>query len=294
MTMRTTLVLILALVCGISAAVGSSFFLGPKEVVKEAEVTEILVAAVEIKRGTQLQPEFVKKQAWPTALVPEGALLTYEQLESRIAFTSFVVGEPLLESRIAEGTFGAASLVTPGMRAFTIATPSATSGVAGFVMPGNRVDVLLTMKQDDNEAIGGSGTWTLLQNVEILAADTRLESDGKSNAGKLTSVTLHVTPDKAIKLTLAATLGTLTLTLRNDGDNEIAEIDPVTAKDLRNLQEAMLGIVATPVVETPEPIEEPKPLPEPVEKPIMLAKKQPAQILIKRGHESSIITINHR
>ena len=89
-------------------------------------------------------------------------------------------------------------------------TPTSTSGVAGFILPGNRVDVLLTMTQGIDE--DGGGTWTLLQNVEILAAGQRLDQgDPEQRGGQLSNVTLLVTPDMATKLTLAQSLGTLTL-----------------------------------------------------------------------------------
>ena len=294
MNMRTVVVLILALSCGVSAAIAASFFLAPTE--KAPAVTSILVAAVEIPRGSPLEPTFVRMQEWPEGLVPDGALLDYEQLESRIAITGFVPGEPLLENRIAEGTLGAASLVKPGMRAFTIETPTNSSGVAGFVLPGNRVDVLLTMTQDVDDLAGGAGTWTLLQNIEILAADTRLENDGKSTSNELRSVTLLVTPDKATKLTLAANLGRLTLTLRNDADDKIVDTLPVTARELRFLQEAMLA--KTNSLEDPLLLEEPNKLPDAIQPVTYLApgnhNQKPAQIKVLRGNSSSVVTINHR
>ena len=130
------------------------------------------------------------------------------------------------------------------MRAYTIETPTNSQGVAGFVLPGNRVDVILTVSSREIAGVAGGhtaggGAWTLLQNVEILAADRRLDQSDES-AG-LSSVTLLVTPDMASKLVLAQTMGRLNLTLRNNSDDSIAETNPVTTRDLIFLQQALLA-----------------------------------------------------
>ncbi len=151
-------------------------------------------------------------------------------------------GEPLLKGKVGDVGIGASCLVKPGMRAYTISTPTVAQGVSGFVLPGNHVDVLLTVtKANRDDGTGGGVTTTLLQNVEILAADQRLDSaETKADAKQtLKSVTLLVTPEMAAKLSLAQTAGTLHLSLRNDTDQSIAETDPVTIRELRFLQDAM-------------------------------------------------------
>lgn len=240
MSLRSILVLLLAGVCGVSTAVGARYYTSSTEAAPEA--TLILVASVEIARGTPIKPEFVEQQQWPTALLPPGAVVDIQELEGHIAVTDFVPGEPVIAARIAVGTSGAASLVEPGMRAFTIAVSSNASGVGGFVLPGNHVDVLLTLTKEVDDALGGAGTWTLLQDLEVLAADTRLNDDGRA-VEQLRSVTLLVTPDVATKLTLAAKMGELTLTLRNHADHDFAETVPVTVRELYFLQEELLANV---------------------------------------------------
>ena len=105
-----------------------------------------------------------------------------------------------------------------GMRAFTIHTPSVASGVGGFVLPGNKVDVLLTM-----DGKRGSITTTLLQNLEILAVDQRIDApaDNRIDPKQLHSVTLLVTPDQAARLGLAQNKGSLHLALRNHKDDQL-------------------------------------------------------------------------
>jgi pilus assembly protein CpaB len=194
----------------------------------------------------------------------------------------------VLESKIAESGLGVASLVKPGMRAFTIETPTTSAGVAGFILPGNRVDVLLTMTKDA-DSTGGAGTWTLLQNVEILAAGQRLDqSDPSAPGNRLQSVTLLVDPDMATKLTLAQSLGSLTLTLRNDTDNVIADTQPMTLRELRFLQEAVLADVSADPTAEEDADEE---LPEPAVVSASPAEP-PREILALRGSSATIVRVS--
>jgi pilus assembly protein CpaB len=242
MSLRTILVLVLAIVCGTSAAVGVKFLVGgPRGAAPTLKMVPVVVAAVEIPRGAKLKPELFGLQDWPEGHLPAGALTDRNKAAGCVAVTAMVVGEPLLQSRISATGLGLPALIRPGMRAYTILTPSASTGVAGFVLPGNRVDVLLTVG-GRGQASEADGTWTLLQNVEVLAADQRLDqADQKKGEQQLRSVTLQVTPDMAAKLTLAQSMGTLQLTLRNDTDITIARTNPVTMRDIRFLQEAVRG-----------------------------------------------------
>jgi pilus assembly protein CpaB len=279
----------MSILCGTSAAVGVNVLIDrsasqPQEVKK----VSIVVAAVDIPRGTKLKPEFLKTQAWPADLAPVGSIREMEKAIERTALTPLVVEEVLLESKLAEGgTGGAAALVKPGMRAYTISTNSVSAGVAGMVQPGNRVDVLLTVKGRGTNIAGGGGTWILLQNVEVLAANQRLDQGDERKTGRLTSVTLHVTPEMATKLTLAQTAGTLNLTLRNDTDESIAQINPVTIADLQFLQEYLSGAAVQPAAAVTEGVQG--------QEPLMLAAKAtdaPRDILALRGNSASLVRIS--
>jgi pilus assembly protein CpaB len=238
------MVLVLSLICGVSAAVGVNLVLGRKAQVEAApRTTPILVAAVDIARGAPLKPELVTTRDWPEGLVPNGAVRDVEEIVDRAAIGALFAGEPILASKISDSGLGVAGLVQFGMRAFTIQTPTEQSGVAGFILPGNHVDVLLTITARDEEDVSGGGTTTtLLQNVEILAAGKQLDqTDTKDGRQQMRSVTLLVTPEMAAKLTLASSMGSLTLTLRNDTDTSIADTRPITMNELRFLQEALLA-----------------------------------------------------
>jgi pilus assembly protein CpaB len=217
-----------------------------------------------------LTVEHLSIKEWPKGMVPAGVLRSKEAAVERTVTVPLVAGEPILEGKLtSEGAPpGLASMIPPGMRAFTIQTPTVASGVAGFILPGNRVDVLLTTSFGGGAA-GGGATTTLLQNVQVLAADQRLDANDKNEIdGGLKSVTLLVTPDQAAKLDLGMNRGTLHLALRNPEDHEEAFTRPATLAELRFHQErpnrdvsglgkvmgaltsALTGASASPVDET--------------------------------------------
>jgi pilus assembly protein CpaB len=232
---------VLALVFGGSAAVGVRQYVG--QTIAPAETTPVVVAANDVPRGMVLSTELVKTRNYPKELVPTGAILKTADALERSTYTSLVKDEPLLESKLSpKGQRGLASLVPAGMRAFTITTPTLAAGVAGFILPGNKVDVLLTvatLSNAPNDMTGGGSTTTLLQNVEILAVDQRMDApaENKVKAEDLRSVTLLVTPDQAAKLDLGQNKGTLHLTLRNPEDDLAAKVRPATMNDIQFLQE---------------------------------------------------------
>jgi pilus assembly protein CpaB len=247
MSPRSLLIGVLALVFGGSAAVGVNSLIRNAKA-PSGEVVTVVVAAADVPRGGTLTAELVKTRDYPTDLVPVGALSKVEDAVDRAVFIPLTKGDPVLNIKLApKGSGrGMSALVPKGMRAFTIHTPSIASGVAGFVLPGNKVDVLLTV--DDLPAItvgnsaratGGGSTTTLLQNVEILAVDQKIEApaENKMDSHQLRSVTLLVTPHHANLLELGQSKGQLHLTLRNIEDKDDARTRPATLTDLQFHQE---------------------------------------------------------
>jgi pilus assembly protein CpaB len=244
---RSLLVVVMALVFGGSAAVGVNSFVNNPPSLK-ADVVPVVVAAFDVPRGGNLTAELVKIKDFPRDIVPQGAMSQVQDAVDRAVFIPLMKDEPVLEAKLApKGSGrGLAALVPNGMRAFTIQTPNIATGVAGFILPGNKVDVLLTV--DDVTGItpsgipatgGGGGsnasTTTLLQNVEILAVDqkTVAPAENKMDAKELRSVTLLVTPQQANELGLAQNKGKLHLALRNLDDSQDARTRPTTLSDLR-------------------------------------------------------------
>jgi pilus assembly protein CpaB len=239
MSLRTVLVIVLALMCGGSAAVGINTFRHQAPASANPELVSVVVAATDIARGSTISADSVTTRDYPKDLVPPGALTNQSDAVERVAFNALLKGEPVVDAKLAAkgAGRGLAALIPVGMRAFTIQTTSVVSGVAGFILPGNRVDVLLTVSSQGgaNDQTGGGTTIILLQNVEVLAVDQRLQApaENKNNLKELQSVTLLVTPDEAQKLDLGQNKGVLHLTLRHPDDALAANARPATVSGLR-------------------------------------------------------------
>jgi pilus assembly protein CpaB len=184
--------------------------------------------------------KMVALQQWPKELAPPGAISSLSDVVDRAVVTSILPGEPLLEGKLAstDSGRGLAALVPSGMRAYTIQTSRVASNVAGFILPGNRVDVLLTLRGNANDSTGGGSSTTLLQAVEVLAVDQRLDAPAENRVDpkQLSSVTLLVTPDQAALLDLGQNMGVMTLSLRNPEDRTEATTRPATLDTLRFTQ----------------------------------------------------------
>ncbi len=215
----------------------------------------IYVAAQPIPIGSTVGPEMVVSQAWPEHLMLEGFMRTDSEKSpvGMIARSPFQVQEPILLSKLANAqdpNFIAGSL-PKGMRVITIQT-NEIEGLAGFVFPGDRIDILLTHDMQkwvtDPVAPGATKrprqvvdpvTETLLTNVTVLAVDQRASNSNAVDAeGKLLvpqSVSLMVSPTDAQRLRLGARAGTLTLALRSLEDRESA--DPLIITGIKDISQ---------------------------------------------------------
>lgn len=240
MRSRSWLVGGLALMFGGSAAVGvHAVRAKPGE--QKTDTVDVVVAAADVLRGTTVDANMLKTAKWPKDMVPPGAVTSVADAVARTALFPLTKDELLLNTKLAglNAGRGMASLIPKGMRAIAIQTLNVSSGVAGFILPGNRVDVLLTVSVAGTDDLAGGGTTTtLLQNVEILAIDSRIDApaDNRVDPKELRSVTLAVSPDDAAKLNLGQNKGTLHLSLRNPEDDLTAETHPATLAELRYTQ----------------------------------------------------------
>lgn len=249
MSFRTMIVVGLALVCGLSAAIGVNQLRDQAAVASTSETVGVVSAAVDVPRGVLLTEDLLKTVEIPKSEIANDAITDANEALERVVVIPLLRGDMIREGKLAakDAGRGMAALVPSGMRAYTILTPTEASGVGGFILPGNRVDVLLAVTQPSlNDPTGGGTAVTLLQNVEVLAVDQKIDApaENKIDPKEMKSVTLLVSPDQANKLSLAQNKGTLHLTLRNDGDGLAAETLPVTLKDLRFYQEAPSGETA--------------------------------------------------
>jgi pilus assembly protein CpaB len=226
----------LSLMSGGSAALGVNRYVAnaSRAGVASGDAELVVVAAADIPRGAWITAALLETREYPRGVLPPGALKKVEDAVDRSVFVPLIKGEPVLDAKLAPkgARRGMAALVPGGMRAFTILTPSVASGVGGFIQPGNKVDVLLTM-----EGRQGTITTTLVQNLEILAVDQRIDApaDNRVDPGQLRSVTLLVTPDQAAWLGLAQNKGALHLSLRNHADDRPASTAPARLAELDGL-----------------------------------------------------------
>jgi pilus assembly protein CpaB len=190
--------------------------------------TQIVLASRDIDVGTVLKEEDVKLSDWPGS-VPVGASTKTTDVVGRGITTAIYSKEPVIESRLApKGAGGGlAAMIPPGMRAFAIRVNEVV-GVAGFVVAGMRVDILISGNRPGGDQGLGTLSKTLLQNVEVLSAGQDYKKDAEGKPIAVQVVNLLVTPEQAEKLSLAAAQTSIQLVLRNPLDREVA-VTPGTA-----------------------------------------------------------------
>lgn len=271
MSMRTVLIVTLALVCGVSATVGVNIWQQAQghNRPSKGNTVEVVVADKSIPRFTIITASMLKTQEYPKDLVPPGAFTSVADVAGRVSTTQLQAGEVLLDGKISgkDAGRGMAVAVPLGMRAFTIRTPNIASGVAGFILPGNRVDVLLTLADSRLELTGGAITTTLLQNIEILAVDQVIDTPAgnKVDPNQLRSVTLLVSPEEAAQLELGQDKGSLHLSLRSHADSATVATRPVTLREIQLPPERRKQELAAEILAVAHRNEVPLPLPRVVE-----------------------------
>ena len=244
---RKKLVLLVgALIVAIGTAlVARSMFAGASAPQAEAAAVEpqgpkVLVAQRALPVGTIITADAIGYQLWPEELVQDAYFLDGEADVAKLIGTvvrhPVTAGEPVTQgSLVSPGDRGfLAAALTPGMRAITVPV-DAKSGVAGFVFPGDRVDMVLTQAVNGNEGQALKASETILRNLRVLATDqttTQNTVDGKTQVRAFRTVTLEVTPTIAEKVAVAQTLGTLSLALRPLADSQGELEKAIAAGDL--------------------------------------------------------------
>lgn len=189
----------------------------------------VVVASKPLRFGAELGAMSLREVAWPEEAVPAGAFNKVADLiaSRRVVLTAIEANEPVLASKITGSGQRAtlSAVLADGMKAVTIRVND-VEGVAGFVLPGERVDVMLTRQQDKSAAAD-----VVLQNVRVLAVD-QLADERTEKPSVAKAVTLEVEQTSAQKLALAATVGTLSLALRKAGEATAANTRRITLSDL--------------------------------------------------------------
>lgn len=233
MRTKSVLLLLLALGCGLVAAIGVKQVLATKDQATASPTVEmqaIVVAAEDIAMGDPVKIEQIKLEDWPKSKIPEGALFKAEEAEGRRTKTKIYKGSPILDDQLlAKGAVdaGAAPWIPKGYRVVSVKV-DAVSGSASMLRPSDRVDVVVHFPANPNKGIPKDYTRTILQNVRVFAVDdkyilTEDEKTKKSLPAK--TVSLLVTPEQAEVITAASELGQIRLVMRGLGDN-----DPVNTR----------------------------------------------------------------
>lgn len=204
-----------------------------KPKVIKVPTVKVAVAKERLTYGETLGPDSVRMIDWPKDSVPAGAFTSLEDVvppDGKLRYTlrRMEKHEPILPQKVSG--FGehatVAALLPPGMLAYTL-TVSATNSVAGFVMPGSRIDIILTV----NDRYEGLITYFLLQNVEVIAVDQDTDPD-RIKAKLAKTVTIGVLPEELKQLTLANNVGQLTVVLRGNNTQEVFAGDSLSRRQL--------------------------------------------------------------
>jgi pilus assembly protein CpaB len=216
---RLFAVLAIAVLAGGGLAYGTYNAMKPQQpVVQQVPTQPVVVAAVDLSLGAELKAEDMKVLNFPQGQAPEGTFAAPSEIVGRGVIVSLAKGEPILPAKLAakEAGAGLPPVIPDGMRAVSVRV-NEVIGVAGYVLPGSRVDVITTVSPTNQ--MQDMTSKVVLANVLTLTSGTRMEQDQKDGKPvQVTVVTLAVSPEQAERLALASTEGKIQLALRNPLD----------------------------------------------------------------------------
>jgi len=218
--MRVFMVFVLAITAGGALAFGTYNFMQQRPAQTVSIPTrQVVVAAADLDVGAELRREDIRIIDWPANAVPATAISDPKDVIGRGIVLPVIQNEPILPNKLAlEGAGGGLPpAIPPGLRAVSVRV-NEVIGVAGYVLPGTRVDVVATVSPTGSNQDMTSKV--VLTNVQVLAAGTKIERDGsdRNKPMPVSVVTLLVNPEEAERLTLASTEGKIQLALRNPLD----------------------------------------------------------------------------
>ena len=275
--MRVFLVLLLAITAGGAFAFGTYNYVQNLPVRTTTIPTRpVTVAASDLEVGAELTRDDIRIVDWPANAVPANSIGDPKEVIGRGLLMPMIQNEPFLPMKLASKEAGAGlpPAIPPGLRAVSVRV-NEVIGVAGYVLPGTRVDVVATVSPTQQQADMTSKV--ILTNVQVLAAGTKIDRDTEKNKPMPVSVvTLLVDPEEAERLTLASTEGKIQLALRNPLDK--------TTPATRGIRPAvLLGLAASTPKPAPRrvaPAAEPAPVaPEPVTVEIIRGDKRAREVV---------------
>lgn len=257
---RTLLLLTLSVLLAAGAAIYTNAWLKqqlPGSTAVAAEGIPVVYAAMDIPYGQPIERRHLKIKAMPDDLVPANSIADPAEVEGMVPLQDILAGDALRRERLSEHSEGAtlAALIDPEKRAFTVRVNDVV-GVAGFLLPGNHVDIIATKSEGKNVKAR-----TVLRDVKVLAVDQKARTD-KNDPIVVRAVTLELTPKESEELAKAREEGRIQLTLRNPMSEEKPQ----------------------PVVAEAEPVSEPAPAPvEPKPQPKRSYSSAPPSVIVIKG-----------
>jgi pilus assembly protein CpaB len=241
----------------------------------------VVVAVQGLPMGASVTRDSVRLETVPENLRPKGSFSRLEDVLDRPVVSAIEAEEPLVESRLAQrgSGLGLAPLIPRGMRAISVRVNDVV-GVAGFILPGMHVDVLVTGRPPGRT---DTVTRTVLQNITVLSAGQTIQADAKNPAINTPVVTLLVTPDQAESLTLGNSEGRVQLVLRNSADLDTSRTPGKQLNELYAAAAVLREPAPGPSRTRTEPV---RPAPEPAVEEVMEAP--PVEMMVIRGSVKTI------
>jgi len=260
-TRRLGFALVAALV--ISLGITSVFYvrITQAQAATRPKTKRIVAAAIDLQPGTPITAEHLTEISWPENVPLDGLIEKKEDVMGHVLVYAIAANEPVLRRDLASGTsFGLAAKIPNGMRATAVKT-NEVMNIAGFIFPGSRVDVLVTLREENNSATAR----TVLQNVQVLSTGTKMDPDPNGKPENVNVVTLLVTPEQSERLALAQNQGTIQFVLRNGADAEnpdtpavdLAELTGIPKKPLPQPERAHPNRAAAPAAPAAPPAPKP-------------------------------------
>jgi len=255
----------------------------PQEIVKvvESDAIPVAVAAANLPWGTKLKPEMVKTAPFLKESLPPGHFTGYNDLKDRVIIAPIRLNEPISEHKLAPidvTTGGVSAILKPGTRAIAVKGDKVI-GISGFINPGNRVDVIVTVTHPASKEMIAK---IILDDLLVLATGTQIQKNEKGEPMPVDVYTLEVTPEQAEKLALASTQGRLQFALRNLTDMENAKTSGATIAQILNSSDGAEREIVTPPVKA-EPVKTVKIPPVPKKK--RWAPRRSVTVEVIRGTE---------
>jgi pilus assembly protein CpaB len=230
-TRRLGIAIVVALV--LSLGVTGLFYVrfARQQAANRPKTVRVFAAAKDIQAGVPVAVTSLKSMDWPNTLAVQEMVTKQEDVVGHVLIASIPANEPIFQHDIVSpGNSGLSARIPDGLRAVAVKT-NEVNNLAGFLFPGSRVDVLATLRGENNKSYNR----TVLQNVQVLSAGEKIVADPNGKPENVKIVTVLVTPEESQKLALAMEQGTIQLALRNQSDAQKVEPVTLSMSDLEGL-----------------------------------------------------------